>query len=762
MQNNTDPFEQDIDVPYSDLKDAPQQPELTPYRTKSDKELKIFTQDLFERSNSFSETESEIIHPEHIPHQGPLIYRGFPENYRETDFYILWRAGIRKEVVDYFTELRSTLQHDQRAGFRLAEKHIGWDIIVSGITALLSQEGLYWDKPARQKFLKQFGWWVLKLAQVTEIFYTIGGIVLSFFKVSFRDPVFWLGIIPTLISSLGTLVMNVSLVNPDEEVAEVISPDNFVMDYKHFETKHEIKFLKPLIKKDELGFKNEFAAEFFNRCLGPLATNQPAGTVPWYLKPLQLLTILINEICFHLNNSISPAGNWLAIAFAVSLTNVDAWTKIKVGIPTFLFVEAVDAGYYVALSRGPKNKANRVTWSKSNPAVQAALIDPVQAFLAFIEYLLNAILRGLTVSGSVGATLTYLALADLLDQDFLETFQDDATLIVFIVIALNTAFTRHRAFNDILKPCTFKLPYGQEVTLTTARALDYLNVRSIVREEFSANDMSSLMFNAVRYGVYYSVFSGIVFFKKLEMKWAIVATSGVQILFTILDYYRSKRNLINQRARNVLDFLCETISHDTSSSQLLSLVFWVVFYDGISRAISRIGGMRGIPFINDLLGLENLPMFIACAAITIPAALPEMAFFRKLMKKNGPKLIEFVQKSVEDTQENKTIGCWSRTYQRLNQANAYLMTLLMPAWFKKSEDISSCSNNTMMSFILPCCFRRKKTSSPDMKKINAVSATSEVASVTIFSESNRRHNNGIREALRQVKTVERQEMCLVM
>jgi hypothetical protein len=202
--------------------------------------------------------DEKIQFPPAIPHEGELISKTFPRGAEENNFGDLWRASIRREVSQHLENLRATLRYSDKESWRKVEQAIGWDAITAGITAFLTTQGKYWDKPARQKLLIKIGWWILKIAQFTEILYTIGGVILSFFKVDFRDPVFWLGIIPTIIASPLTLVMNVSLVDPDTEVSDEICPDNLLFNHEHLAHNNEIKFTNPVINTRNLGFKNDF------------------------------------------------------------------------------------------------------------------------------------------------------------------------------------------------------------------------------------------------------------------------------------------------------------------------------------------------------------------------------------------------------------------------------------------------------------------------------------------------------------------------
>ena len=559
----------------------------------------------------------------------------------------------------------------------------------------------------------------------------------AFFKVDFHDPVFWLGIIPTLIASPLTLVMNVSLVNPDTEVAEEICPDNLLFNHSHLDQTGEIKFTNPVMDTSGFGFKNDFGAEYYLRSIGPLATKEPDWTLPWYLSPVRWLTIAINNLTFLINNTIGPLGNWLAAGFVISLTNMSSINKLITGIITFAPVLVSNFGYYVALGYAPVAKANRDTWSARNPIVQAFRIDWVAALKGLIEYLNNAMLRGLTISGSVAATLEYLDAQGLLSEELLADISHYSTLMIFIAIAISTAFTRHRAFGSILEACTFVLPYGEKVVITDTRVLNFGGIRDIVKSEFSANDLTTLQKKAFLYGACYAGTAGIILTKRFELIYAVPITIATHFAFALLDYYASKRILINKRAKAVLLALSGIIKKANSSSpELLRFVFWTVFFDAVIRAIGRIGGMRGIPFIQ-AVGLTNLEMFFAGLSYTIPAAIPEALFFMGLMMKNGPVIIKFVQDSAEDAKPGENNGCWRRT----NRTMSRFLNWSMPCFFRKPREVEV----------------------GDLKSINgpggAIPVMHEQHAITFYAENNA---DKIRSALRHVKEAEKNEMCMVM
>ena len=576
----------------------------------------------------------------------------------------------------------------------------------------------------------------LKIAQFTEVLYTLGGVILSFFKVNFDDPVFWLGIIPTIIASPLTLVMNVSLVDPDSEVSDEICPENLRINHEYLAQTGKIKFINSVIDTKHLGFKNDFGAEYYLRYVGPLASREPDWVLPWYLAPLRWLTIAINDLTFMINNTVGPLGNWLAAGFVISLTNMSSIKKIITGGITFAPVLVTNCGYYVALGYQPVVKANNDTWSARNPIVQSFRIDWVAALKALIEYLNNAILRGLTISGCVAATLEYVDAQGLLSEELLADINHYATLMIFIAIALATAFTRHRAFGSILEACTFMMPYGQKVVITSPRVLNFGGIQDIVKAEFSAGDLVKLQKKAFLYGACYAGAAGILLAKKFDLIYAVPGTTATLFAFALLDYYASKGILIRKRARAVLDTLSGMIRESKASPELLRFVFWTVFFDAIIRAIGRIGGMRGIPFVQ-AVGLTNLKMFFAGLSYTIPAAIPEALFFMGLMMKNGPGIIKFVQNSTEDAKPGENNGCWRRTNRTLSK---------------------------FLTWSMPCFFRKRPE--PDPVPLNSINGPGAVPmiqggthSMTIYAQTN---GERIKSTLRKVKEAEKNEMCLVM
>jgi hypothetical protein len=734
-----------------------------------------------------------------------ITFSGMPRNYVQTDFEIRRRAKIRTEIEQHFTTLRSRLTNSNVPAYKYAEVTINWDASVASATVALCTIGKYWDKPKRQKFLVEFGWWVLKLAQLTELFYTAGGIFLSFLKEPVTSPLFWMGFIPTFLASPGTLIMNVALVNPDNEVKEVICPDELALTLESFQEGREIKFQHPLMNDSKLGFANEFAAEFFNDCLINLAAKQPEKILNSYQKflrrslklfttPAEWLVKFLIEATFHLSNAIAPSGNWLAIPFLVGFiaswkgSSLSAWQMVVVGTISSIFVTAVDAGYYVALGQGPKNQALENACTSRNPVIQAFKIEWVSALRGLYEYIKNAILRGVSVAGCVSAAIEYLYLNKLIDDGTLNDGKRYSELVVFLTIFVNTIATRHRAFRDIILPCTFTMPTGHKQVITKSQALDYAKVRTKVRSEYSADDMSKLIGKSISYGIADAIFVGILAIYNYGDLPGLPTTGGTFVLASLLCYYSSKKNLINRRSRDVLDILSGIAAQlKIFTSQEISLIIGVVFSDAVARAISRIGGLRG--FLSDLevgdLGVSDMAMYFAFLAFTIPAAIPEASFFKYLMEMNAPLIIRWTQDNLEDKHPDEKLGCWKRSHQRLNQLTANILTTFLPAWFKK-EGAPGClpKESNWLSFILPCCFRRKKpmdvkprtAPSMDMKSINTSSSEPVISSQDhgISSEpllGRRDHNISVFEesktariyaAIRQVKEKERQELCMVM
>jgi hypothetical protein len=720
-----------------------------------------------------------------------ITFSGLPCNYLQLDFEVRRRAGIRQEVEEHFAALRSRLSTSHIPAYQYAETNINWDASVAAATVALVKIGKYWDKPKRQEFLVKFGWWVLKLAQLTELFYTAGGIFLSFLQVPATSPLFWMGFIPTFLASPGALIMNVGLV---AEVKEVLCPDELALTLESFQEGREIRFQHPLMDDKKLGFANQFAAEFFNDCLIHLAAKQPQKILPTYQKclkrllklfgkPVEWLLKFLIEATFHLNNAISPSGNWLAIPFLAGViatsrgNSLSAWQMLEIGIPTALIVTAVNAGYYLALGWGPKNQALENVCTSRNPVIQAFRIEPVSALRGLWEYIKNAILRGVSVAGYVSAAIEYLYLNKLGDDATLKDSKRYGVLTVFITIFINTIATRHRAFRDTILPCTFTLPTGHQMVIPKSHALDYAKVRPMVRSEYSADDMVKLIGKSIAYGISDAICLGILTIINYGDLPGLSASGGMFVAGALLCYYSSKKNLINRRSRDVLDILSGIAAQlKIFTLQEISLIIGVVVSDAIARAISRIGGLRG--FLSDLelddLGISDMAMYFAFLAFTINVAIPEASVFH-LMEMNAPKLIQWTQDNLEDKHRDEKLGCWKRSHQKLNQLTANILTTFLPAWFKK-EGAPGClpKESNWLSFILPCCFRRKKPM--DMKSLNTSTLEPVISSRDHDTSSeplinSRDHSismlgegkaDAIRSAIRQVKDKERQELCIVM